>query len=176
VDHHPLITSLPLSNKIGWRGHLLSCVSFTRCVNILLSLLFVRISPFMTSKDRIHPTENHPADPSTLSSSASIDASVATRRSWRSPPGRILSRLLPSWLGGEASAQSVPKFMLLDAEQSDTKEGYSSEEQEEAERPKKPGKTPHKADKRRGIRRPTMRSDPTIPGAGKLERTVTDGR
>jgi hypothetical protein len=40
--------------------------------------------------------------------------------------------------------------MLLDAEQSDTKVGYSSEEQEEAERPKKPEKTPHKADKRRG--------------------------
>jgi hypothetical protein len=36
--------------------------------------------------------------------------------------------------------------MLLDAEQSDTKEGYSNEEQEEAERPKKLGKTPHKAD------------------------------
>jgi hypothetical protein len=40
--------------------------------------------------------------------------------------------------------------MLLDAEQSDTKEGYSSEEQEEAERPKEPEETPHKADKRRG--------------------------
>jgi hypothetical protein len=40
--------------------------------------------------------------------------------------------------------------MLLDAEQSDTNEGYSSEEQEEAGRLKKPGKTPHKADKRRG--------------------------
>jgi hypothetical protein len=39
--------------------------------------------------------------------------------------------------------------MLLDAEQSDTKEGYSSEEQEEVERSKEPEKTPHKADKRR---------------------------
>jgi hypothetical protein len=39
--------------------------------------------------------------------------------------------------------------MLLDTEQSDTKEGYSSEEQEEAERPKTPEKTPHKAYKLR---------------------------
>jgi hypothetical protein len=38
--------------------------------------------------------------------------------------------------------------MLLDAEQSDTKEGYSSDEQEEVERPKKSEKTLHKADKR----------------------------
>jgi hypothetical protein len=46
-------------------------------------------------------------------------------------------------LGGAASAQSVPKLMQLDAEQSDTKEGYSSEEQEEAEQTKKPEKKLH---------------------------------
>jgi hypothetical protein len=104
----------------------------------------------MTTKDHTHPAENHPADPSTLSSSASVNASIATPRSWRSTPGRILSRLLPTWLGGGASTQSVPEFMLLDAEQLDTKEGCSNEEQEEAEQPKKLGKTPHNADKRRG--------------------------
>jgi hypothetical protein len=62
---------------------------------------------------------------------------------------RILSRLLPSWLRGGASAQSVPKFMLLDAKQSGTKEGYSSEEEKEAERSKRTEKMPHKAHKRR---------------------------
>jgi hypothetical protein len=130
----------------------------------------------MTSNDRTHSAENHPVDPSTLSSSASIGASVATPRSRRSTPGRILSRLLPSWLGGGASAQSVPKFMLLDAEQSDTKEGYSSEEQEEAERLKKPGKTPRKANKRRGDSETHYEVGSTIAGTGKLERTVTDER
>jgi hypothetical protein len=59
-----------------------------RCVNILLSLSFFLASPIMTSADRTHSAENHPADPSTLSSSASIDASVATPRSWRSTPGQ----------------------------------------------------------------------------------------
>jgi hypothetical protein len=87
----------------------------------------------MTTKDHTHPAENHPADPSTFSSSASVNAFIATPRSWRSTPGRILSRLLPSWLGGGASIQSDTEFMLLDAEQSDTKEGCSNEEQEEAE-------------------------------------------
>jgi hypothetical protein len=152
LSHYlPLLTSPPLTYKSDWRDHLLSCVSFTRRVNILLSLcLLVRISPIMTTKDHTHPAENHPADPSTLSSSASVNASIATPRSWRSTPGRILSRLLPSWLGGGASTQSVSEFMLLDAEPSDTKEGCSNEEQEEAEQPKKLGKTPHNANKSRG--------------------------
>jgi hypothetical protein len=119
-----------------------------RRVNILLSLSFFLASPIMISKDRTYSAENHPADPSTLSSSVSIDASIATPGSWRSTPGQILSRLLPR--RGGASAQSVPNLTLLDAEQSDTQEECSSEEEEEAERPKKPEKTPLKADKRRG--------------------------
>jgi hypothetical protein len=147
-----------------------------RCVNILLSLSFFLALPIMTSKDRTHSAENHPADPSTLFSSVLINASVATSRSWRSTPGRILSRLLPSWLGVELQRNPFPSLCCSTPSRRIPKRGLQVKNRKKPSGPRNQRRRRIRPTNVVGIREPTMGSDPNIPGTGKVERIVTDGR